>query len=167
MKTLYLIKRLTADLKSTAQEIKFSIKDFFSKLRIWSHLLINLMQNFIFCAVKIVCLYYLGLIQDVTSINITCFLSKRPWYKNTNELLWDALRDLVPSVQYRKCENNYGGVLLINRSQCLSLNYESECLTVLYLSIPELVREHKIDSKKKHYPNNSSHYSRTLKNEKI
>ena len=49
-----------------------------------------------------------------------------------------------------------------------TLNYESECLTVLYLSIPELVREHKIDSKKKHYPNNSSHYySRTLKNEKI
>ena len=43
----------------TAQKIKFSIKDFFSKcdhirsyLRIWSHLLKkSLMENFIFCAV--------------------------------------------------------------------------------------------------------------------
>ena len=43
----------------TAQKIKFSIKDFFSKcnqihskLRIWSHLLKKpLMENFIFCAV--------------------------------------------------------------------------------------------------------------------
>ena len=43
----------------TAQEMKFSIKDFFSKydqirrkLRIWSHLLKKyLMENFIFCAV--------------------------------------------------------------------------------------------------------------------
>ena len=45
--------------KYTAQKIKFSIKDFFSKcdqihsfLRIWSHLLKkSLMENFIFCAV--------------------------------------------------------------------------------------------------------------------
>ena len=44
----------------TAQKIKFTIKDFFSKcdqirskLRIWSHLLKEfLMENFIFCAVK-------------------------------------------------------------------------------------------------------------------
>ena len=43
----------------TAQKMKFSIKDFFSKcnqihrkLRIWSHLLKKfLMENFIFCAV--------------------------------------------------------------------------------------------------------------------
>ena len=43
----------------TAQKIKFSIKDFFSKcdqirrfLQIWSHLLKkSLMENFIFCAV--------------------------------------------------------------------------------------------------------------------
>ena len=42
---------------ATAQKMKFSIKDFFSKcyqicsfLRIWSHLLkISLMENFIFC----------------------------------------------------------------------------------------------------------------------
>ena len=46
---------------NTAQKMKFSIKDFSSKcgqirrkLRIWSHLLEkSLMENFIFCAVKI------------------------------------------------------------------------------------------------------------------
>ena len=44
----------------TAQKMKFSIKDFFSKcdqirsfLHIWSHLLTkSLMENFIFCAVS-------------------------------------------------------------------------------------------------------------------
>ena len=48
----------------TAQKMKYSIKDFFSKcdqtrsfLRIWSHLLEkSLMENFIFCAVvKAIC----------------------------------------------------------------------------------------------------------------
>ena len=46
---------------NTAQIIKFSMKDFFSKcdqirrkLRIWSHLLKkSLMENFIFCAVQV------------------------------------------------------------------------------------------------------------------
>ena len=46
-------------ISDTAQKMKFSIKDFFSKrdqirrkLRIWSHLLKkSLMENFIFCAV--------------------------------------------------------------------------------------------------------------------
>ena len=46
----------------TAQRMKFSIKDFFSKcdqisrkMRIWSHLLKkSLMENFIFCAVQTV-----------------------------------------------------------------------------------------------------------------
>ena len=46
-------------LSGTAQKMKLSIKDFFSKfdqilsfLRIWSHLLKkSLMENFIFCAV--------------------------------------------------------------------------------------------------------------------
>ena len=46
-------------IRTTAQKMKFSIKDFFSKcdqihrkLRIWSHLLKkSLMENFIFCAV--------------------------------------------------------------------------------------------------------------------
>ena len=45
---------------NTAQKMKFSIKDFFSKcdqiysfLRFWSHLLKkSLMENFVFCAVK-------------------------------------------------------------------------------------------------------------------
>ena len=32
MKALYLIKRLAADLKNTAQKMKFSIKDFFSNV---------------------------------------------------------------------------------------------------------------------------------------
>ena len=39
--------------RNTVQKIKISIKDFFRKLRIWSHLLKkSLMENFIFCAVK-------------------------------------------------------------------------------------------------------------------
>ena len=50
----------TGKVVSTAQKMKFSIKDFFSKcdqirsfLRIWSHLLKkSLMENFIFCAVE-------------------------------------------------------------------------------------------------------------------
>ena len=48
-------------LATTAQKMKFSIKDFFSKydqirsfLRFWSHLLKkSLMESFIFCAVHI------------------------------------------------------------------------------------------------------------------
>ena len=38
---------------NTAQKTKFSFKDFFDFLRIWSHLpKKSLMENFIFCAVK-------------------------------------------------------------------------------------------------------------------
>ena len=38
---------------NTAQKMKFPINDFFSFMRIWSHLLKkSLMENFIFCAVK-------------------------------------------------------------------------------------------------------------------
>ena len=52
-------KRIEDEDSDTAQKMKFSIKDFFSKcdqirkkLRIWSHLLKkSLMENFIFCAV--------------------------------------------------------------------------------------------------------------------
>ena len=52
--------RLYFNEEVTAQKIKFSIKDFFSKceqirsfLRIWSHLLKkSVMENFIFCAVS-------------------------------------------------------------------------------------------------------------------
>ena len=48
-KKFFLLKLLTF----TAQKVKFSIKDFFSKGdQIWSHLLKKpLIQNFIFCAV--------------------------------------------------------------------------------------------------------------------
>ena len=53
---------LSANPTNTAQKMKFFIKDFFSKcdqirrkLRIWSHLLKkSLMENFSFCAVKMV-----------------------------------------------------------------------------------------------------------------
>ena len=39
--------------RNTAQKMKFSFRDFFRNLRIWSHLLKKaLMENFIFCAVK-------------------------------------------------------------------------------------------------------------------
>ena len=52
-------------MENTAQKMEFSIKDFFSKcdqirnfLWIWSHLLQkSLMDNFIFCAVKVQELY--------------------------------------------------------------------------------------------------------------
>ena len=52
-------KRTEDEDSDTAQKMKFSIKDFFSKcdqirrkLRIWSHLLKkSQMENFIFCAV--------------------------------------------------------------------------------------------------------------------
>ena len=52
---------LTYKIPNTAQKTKFSIKDFFSKcdqirrkLRIWSHFLKkSLIENFIFCAVKV------------------------------------------------------------------------------------------------------------------
>ena len=52
----------------TAQKVKFSIKDFYSKcdqirrkLWIWSHLLKkSLLKNFIFCTVRNLCKMYLG-----------------------------------------------------------------------------------------------------------
>ena len=57
--SVYLVSKLLVLLNNTAQNMKFSIKDFFSKcdqnrrkLRIWSHLLKkSVMENFIFCAV--------------------------------------------------------------------------------------------------------------------
>ena len=57
-KALYCSLHLTSS-TSTAQKMKFSIKDFFDvaeirrKLRIWSHLMkTSLMENFIFCTVQ-------------------------------------------------------------------------------------------------------------------
>ena len=61
MKSSVLVKLLYAySFSKTAQKMKFSITDFFSKcdqirsfLRIWSHLLKkSVMENFIFCAVS-------------------------------------------------------------------------------------------------------------------
>ena len=57
----YLLRHSSVRWLTTAQEMKFSIKDFFGKcdqicsfLRIWSHLLKkSLMENFIFSAVNI------------------------------------------------------------------------------------------------------------------
>ena len=72
---------------STAQKMKFSIKDFLSKcdqirrfLRIWSHLLKkSLMENFIFCAV-ILCprgrgIYRPGKIAYLAYFMKWCFLN--------------------------------------------------------------------------------------------
>ena len=58
---IHYIKRTGFTSRTTAQKMKFSIKDFFSKcdqfrmkLRLWSHLLEkSLMKNFIFCTVNI------------------------------------------------------------------------------------------------------------------
>ena len=58
--------RWNKDMEDTAQKMKFSINDFFSKcdqirsfLRIWSHLLKkSLMENFIFCAVRVFINYF-------------------------------------------------------------------------------------------------------------
>ena len=68
----YWFTTLNMDIFNTAQKMKFSIKEFFSKcdqirrkLRIWSHLLKkSLMENFIFCAVwKIWLLLYKGWVK--------------------------------------------------------------------------------------------------------
>ena len=60
---MQLMTIVTFFIDSTAQKMKFSIEDFFSKcdqtcslLRIWSHLLEkSLMENFIFCVGKLEC----------------------------------------------------------------------------------------------------------------
>ena len=65
---------MTVPLKSTAQKMKFSIKDFSSKcdqirsfVQIWSHLLKkSLMTNFIFCAVKVAMYRYKNLYRKVS-----------------------------------------------------------------------------------------------------
>ena len=68
--------------KYTAQNMKFSIKDFFSKykqirslLRIWSHLLKkSLIENFIFCAV----IFEIGVFESwVCIVPETCHLKKK------------------------------------------------------------------------------------------
>ena len=64
----------------TAQKMKFSIKDIFSKcdqirsfLRIWSHLLKkSLMKNFIFCAVSVETKCFLFLTFELCDIILYC-----------------------------------------------------------------------------------------------
>ena len=60
----------------TAQKLKSSIKDFFSKcdqirrkLRIWSHLLKkSLVENFLFCAVLDICIFILGITNTLEKL---------------------------------------------------------------------------------------------------
>ena len=85
MKALYLIKRLAADLKTTAQKKRsFPLRissvmspnpKFPADLVKITEKILNGKLQFL-CREDCSCLCYLGLIQDVTSINITCFLSK-------------------------------------------------------------------------------------------
>ena len=44
------------------------------------------------------------------------------FYRRHSSHNCDTLRDLVPSVRFKKCENNYGGVLLLVKLQA-SANY--------------------------------------------
>ena len=65
----------------TAQKMKFSIKDFFSKcdqirrkLRIWSHLLKkSLMENFVFCVV----FHFMGIFVDLRTLRLV--IQARVW----------------------------------------------------------------------------------------
>ena len=81
----------------TAQKMKFSIKDFFSKcdqirrkLRIWSHLLMkSLMENFIFCAVVVItavknreksCSIFLGFAKVSDRVNHDILVKKLKYH---------------------------------------------------------------------------------------
>ena len=87
---------LTSDLTSllcsinTAQKMKFSIKDFFSKcdqirsfLRMWSHLLKKfLMKNFIFCASL-----FLSVIAYISGEHLPVASSDDNWFLYESELI--------------------------------------------------------------------------------
>ena len=68
---LYFVRLIFWSYTNLVQNMKFSIKYFFSKcdqirrkLRIWSHLLKkSLMENFIFCAVKLYCRTYANVLH--------------------------------------------------------------------------------------------------------
>ena len=90
----------------TAQKMKFSIKDFFSKsdqirsfLRVWSHLLkISFMENFIFCAVH-------------SSLNCPCFwfsfLISREHFENRQPVVLKGsslLLQFIPRTNSSSCE---------------------------------------------------------------
>ena len=87
---VFLLSRKRA---STTQEMKFSVKDFFSKcdqicrkLRIWSHLRKKcLMENFIFCTVKV-------------SLNVKWIYRKVKWlFENSSAGSLQTLRYLEKS----------------------------------------------------------------------
>ena len=91
-------------LANTAQKMKFSIKNFFSKceqicsfLRIWSHLLKkSFMENFIFCAVKITELRNLatidkfGEVSSAIAENMTSSFSHQDKLNNCSKRLEKA-----------------------------------------------------------------------------
>ena len=83
----------------TAQKMKFSIKDFFSKFdqvrhfqRIWSHLLKkSLMENFIFCAVSFVTeVIIFGHNLFMVSLDVESLLTNIP----IDETIKNALDDM-------------------------------------------------------------------------
>ena len=90
---------LLGEHKLTAQKMRFSIKDFFSKwdqicrkLQIWSHLLKkSLMENFIFCAVSI---------ENTRSFN---WLIKRTYPRNSKTPYQG--KPLILILWYRKQTN--------------------------------------------------------------
>ena len=76
---------------NTAQKMKFPINDFFSFMRIWSHLLNkSLMENFIFCVVK--CKF------SKWSVIIFSFISKS--HIRRSGTLWRTYRK-IPSLFHR------------------------------------------------------------------
>ena len=74
--TLYISREFFRKKFCTAQKLKSSIKDFFSKcdqirrkLRIWSHLLKkSLVENFLFCAVLDICIFILGITNTLEKL---------------------------------------------------------------------------------------------------
>ena len=76
--------KTSKSLKITAQKMKFSYKDFFSKcdqirsiLRIWVQLLKKpLMENLIFCAVNIL---YDQDCSNYQSLTLRCSFNKKKW----------------------------------------------------------------------------------------
>lgn len=70
-------------------------------------------QIFIFLYTKENVPYVFLLIFKITK-------SKKPLVYSYWHLYCDILCDLVPFLQYKKHENTYGGVLLINRSECFT-----------------------------------------------
>ena len=73
-----------AHVQITAQKMKFSIKDFFSKcdqiprfMRIWSHLLKkSLMENFIFCAVNVTLQFKVLVLVPWSKVLVTHFVRR-------------------------------------------------------------------------------------------